>query len=84
MQPDSVISPVVAAMLLIAIVLIIILPRRTVIMPFLIAFFTIPIGEVLVVGGVHFTALRILDFDRAGATAHLFPARKISWRLQQH
>jgi len=51
---------VVAAMLLIAIVLIIILPRNRVIMPFLIAFFTIPIGEVLVVGGVHFTALRIL------------------------
>ena len=57
---DSVISPIVAVMLAIAIVLIIVLPRNRVIMPFLIAFFTIPIGEVLVVGGVHFTALRIL------------------------
>ncbi len=57
---DSQISPIVAVMLAIAIVLIIVLPRNRVIMPFLIAFFTIPIGEVLVVGGVHFTALRIL------------------------
>jgi hypothetical protein len=57
---DSVISPIVAIMLAIAIVLIMVLPRRKVIMPFLIVFFTIPIGEVLVVGGVHFTALRIL------------------------
>jgi len=47
-------------MLAIAIVLIMVLPRHKVIMPFLIAFFTIPIGEVLVVGGLHFTALRIL------------------------
>ncbi|MGB7266703.1 MAG: hypothetical protein WBC92_14385 [Terracidiphilus sp.] len=29
-------------------------------MPFLIAFFTIPIGEVIVLGGIHLTALRIL------------------------
>jgi hypothetical protein len=57
---DSVISPIVAIWLAIAIVLIMVLPRRKVIMPFLIAFFTIPIAEVLVVGGVHFTALRIL------------------------
>ena len=57
---DSVISPFVAVWLLIAIVLIIVLPRRKAIMPFLIAFFTIPIGEVLVVGGIHLTALRIL------------------------
>jgi hypothetical protein len=57
---DSLISPFVAIWLIAAIVLIVLLPRRKVITPFLIAFFTIPIGEVLVVGGVHFTALRIL------------------------
>ncbi len=54
------ISPIVAVWLAIAILLIIALPRKKAIMPFLIAFFTIPIGEVLVVGGLHFTALRIL------------------------
>jgi hypothetical protein len=53
-------SPIVALMLLIAIALIMALPRRKVIMPFLIAFFTITPGSVVVVGGVHFTALRIL------------------------
>ena len=57
---DSQISPIVAVLLAIAIVLIMVLPRKWAVMPFLIAFFTIPIGEVLVVGGVHFTALRVL------------------------
>jgi hypothetical protein len=57
---DSVISPFVVVWLLLAIVLIVVLPRRKAIMPFLIAFFTIPIGEVVVVGGIHLTALRIL------------------------
>lgn len=57
---DSVISPFVIVWLLLAILLIMVLPRRKAIMPFLIAFFTIPIGEVVVVGGIHLTALRIL------------------------
>ncbi|HEY6445195.1 MAG TPA: hypothetical protein VIY53_01950 [Acidobacteriaceae bacterium] len=57
---DSAISPVVAVYLLIAIVLILTLPRNKVITPFLLAFFTIPVGEVLVLGGFHFTALRVL------------------------
>jgi hypothetical protein len=57
---DSVISPIVAVMLAIAILLIMTLPRKRVIMPFLITFFSIPAGEVLVIGGAHFTALRIL------------------------
>ena len=56
----SVLSPIVAVMLAIAIVLIFVLPRKWAIAPFLIAFFSIPIDEVLVVGGVHFTALRLL------------------------
>jgi hypothetical protein len=57
---DSIISPFMAIYLLIAIVLILVLPRRMVIVPFLVAFFTIPIEEVIVAGGLHFTALRIL------------------------
>jgi hypothetical protein len=57
---ETVLHPLVAVWLLIAIVLILGLPRRRVITPFLLSFFTIPIGQVLVLGGVHFTALRIL------------------------
>ena len=57
---ESAIHPLVAAWLLIAIVLILVLPRGKAIVPFLLAFFTIPMGQVLVVGGFHFTALRIL------------------------
>jgi hypothetical protein len=54
------IHPLVAVYLLIAIVLILALPRSKAIVPFLMAFFTIPIGQVVVLGGFHFTALRVL------------------------
>ena len=53
-------NPLVAVYLLIAIVLILVLPRGKAIVPFLLAFFTIPIGQVVVLGGFHFTALRVL------------------------
>jgi len=58
--PESSLHPLVAVWLLIAIVLIWVLPRGKAIMPFLLAFFTIPAGQVLVLGGFHFTALRVL------------------------
>jgi hypothetical protein len=57
---DTAIHPLVAVYLLIAVVLILTLPRGKAIAPFLLAFFTIPIGQVVVLGGFHFTALRIL------------------------
>ena len=57
---DSAINPLVALWLLIALVLIFALPRGKAIAPFLLAFFTIPIGQVVVLGGFHFTALRVL------------------------
>jgi hypothetical protein len=57
---ESTIHPLAAIYLLIAVVLILVVPRRTVIAPFLVAFFTIPIGNVIVLGGLHFTALRAL------------------------
>jgi len=50
----------VAVWLLIAIVLILTLQRRAVIAVFLLSCFSIPIGQVVVLGGVHFTVLRIL------------------------
>jgi hypothetical protein len=57
---ETLLHPVVAVWVLIAIVLILALPRKRAITPFLLAFFTIPIGQVVLVGGVHLTALRIL------------------------
>ena len=52
--------PLVAVGMLIAIVLILTLPRNKAITPFLLAFFTIPVGEVLVLAGVHFTMHQML------------------------
>lgn len=52
--------PLLAVLMLIAIVLILTLPRDKAITPFLLAFFTIPVRPVLVVGGVHFTMHQIL------------------------
>jgi hypothetical protein len=57
---ETAIHPLVAVWLLIAIVLILVLPRGKAITPFLLAFFTIPVGQVVVLGGLHFTALRVL------------------------
>jgi hypothetical protein len=52
--------PLVAVGVVIAIVLILSLPRGKGIAPFLLAVLMIPWGQVLVVGGVHFTMMRIL------------------------
>jgi hypothetical protein len=57
---ETSIHPLVAVYLLIVIALILVLPRRKAIAPFLFAFFTIPQGQVFVLGGFHFTALRVL------------------------
>jgi hypothetical protein len=59
-EATTLLHPLVAAWMLIAIALIFVLPRRKAIAPFLLAFFTIPLGQVLVIGGLHFPALRIL------------------------
>jgi hypothetical protein len=52
--------PLVVVWMLVAIVLILAVPRKKAIVPFLLAIFTIPMGQVVVVGGLHFTVLRIL------------------------
>lgn len=57
---DTIVHPLVAAGMLIAILLILLLPRVKAIAPFLLAFFTIPAGQVLVLGGMHFTMHQIL------------------------
>jgi hypothetical protein len=58
--PDTVLTPVTAVAMLIVIGLIFIRPRNKVIVPFLLGCFTIPIQQVVVLGGLHFTVLRIL------------------------
>jgi hypothetical protein len=68
---ETLLHPLVAVWLLIAVVLILALPREKGIAPFLLAFFTIPIGQVVVWGGLHFTALRILII--AGLVKRLIP-----------
>ena len=56
----SLLHPVVAILVLIAIALILKAPRKTALVPFLFAVLTIPIGQVLLVGGMHFTMMRVL------------------------
>ena len=57
---STLLHPLVAIWMLVAIVLTLTLPRRKAITPFLLAFFTIPLGQVVVIAGVHFPVLRIL------------------------
>lgn len=69
-------NPLVAVWMLIAIVLILVLPRKQVITPFLLAVFTIPVGQVVVLGSLHFTVLRILilaGLVRRASTRAKFP-----------
>lgn len=72
---DSQISPIVAVILLIAVVLILTLPRGKAIWPFLLGYFSIPVGEVVVLGGLHFTVLRILIL---AGLARMLSSRKAS------
>jgi len=57
---ETILHPLVAVWMLIAIVLIFVLPRNKAIVPFFLAFFTIPMPQVLVVGNVHLTMQQIL------------------------
>ena len=57
---ETAIGPLVVFYLLVVCVLVLALPRGKAIVPFLVAYFTIPAGQVVVLGGLHFTALRIL------------------------
>jgi hypothetical protein len=66
---DTVLHPLVAVAMLIAIGLILALPRKKAVIPFLLAFFTIPVGQVLVLGGVHLTMLQILILTVLGRMA---------------
>ena len=72
-------NPLVAVWMLIAIVLILASAKEG-ITPFLLAVFTIPIGQVVVLGGLHFTVLRILIIGRIsrGPFPRIFVNRQVS------
>jgi len=57
---STILHPLVALGMLIAIVLILVLPRNKAITPFVFAYFNIPAAQVLVLGGVHFFMRQIL------------------------
>jgi hypothetical protein len=56
----TLLHPFVAAEMAIAIILILCLPRKYAVAPLLLATFTIPLGQVVVLAGIHFTVIRIL------------------------
>jgi len=56
---DTVLHPLVAAALCLSVLLVLFLPRKYAIAPVLLVAFLIPLGQVLVIGGVHFTVFRI-------------------------
>ena len=78
----TLLHPLVAIGVLIAIVLIFVLPRKKAIAPFLFAVLMIPWGQVLVIGGMHFTMMRILiwaglaraAWSKASSSENWFPA----------
>ena len=65
----TVLHPLVAVGMLIAIVMILSQPRNKAITPFLLAYFTIPAGQLVVLAGLHFTALQILILAVLARTA---------------
>jgi hypothetical protein len=56
---ETVLHPLGAVVMLIAVVLILTLPRNKAIVPFLLAFFSIPPRQVVVLSGLHFTVSRV-------------------------
>lgn len=70
MEPDNirfgggvaatVLHPIVAVALILAIVLLFTLQRRYIVVPFLLISFLVPLGQVIVLGGVHLPVLRIV------------------------
>ena len=57
---ETLLHPLVAVAVAVAVLLMMCLPRRHVIVPLLVALFTIPLGQVVLVAGVHLTVPRIL------------------------
>jgi hypothetical protein len=72
----TILHPLVALALILTIVLIFVLPRKYVVIPWLLTVFLIPMGQVVVLAGVHFTVYRItVLFGLARLAITKFPAR---------
>src|SRR5437879_8114612 len=57
---ETILHPIVLVAMLIAIALIFLLPRKQIIFPFLATAFLIPLGQSIVLGGLHFFVIRII------------------------
>lgn len=57
---ETILHPIVLVAMLIAIALIFLLPRKHVIWPFLCTAFLVPLGQSILVGGLHFFVIRII------------------------
>lgn len=76
---STILNPVVMVILCIACVLMLLLPQRKVIIPFLLAVFLIPFDQILVVGGLHFPLLRVLIL--AGMIRIVIIKGKGEWKI---
>jgi hypothetical protein len=56
----SVLHPIVAAAMVIAVIILLVMPRKFLIAPLLAMSFLVPVGQQLVVGGFHVFILRIV------------------------
>jgi len=57
---DTVLHPLVLAVMLVAILLVLVLPRKRAVVPFLLSVFFVPLGQQVVFGSLHFFVLRII------------------------
>src|SRR6266478_2515183 len=57
---ETVLHPIVLVAMLIAMALIFLLPRKRIIWPFLLSAFLIPLGQSILIGGLHFFVIRII------------------------
>src|SRR5258706_3020132 len=57
---ETVLHPIVLVAMLIAVALIFLLPRKQIIWPFLLSAFLIPLGQSILIGGLHFFVIRII------------------------
>jgi len=70
---DTILSPLIAILLVVAVILILCLPRRYAIAPLIFTIFTVPLGQVVVLLGLHFSVMRIVIL--AGLTRLLISGR---------
>jgi hypothetical protein len=56
----TILHPLVAAALFVTAILIFLLPRKQVVVPWLLTAFLVPFGQVIVVSGVHFSVYRVI------------------------